>query len=453
MGIRAGSRWPYTVETLGRDATVPFPFFLAQTAAMLRFRGLEAALLDGVAVKAELNTYLDEVVRIAPDLILYETSTPSFPYDCNVVERLRTRLPETKIALAGPHVSVFPEQTLRERASVEYVLIGEYEATAVTLAQTLAKNMPPDSIAGLALRSEGQVRVNPRRALMVDLDALPMPAREPESIYHYHESLCARRPNVQLMSSRGCVFRCPFCLWPKVMYGGPNLRVRSPANVVDEIERLERDFEFQEYYFDDDAINLHPGHVEGICDELERRGLSIVWSCMAHTGRAAPEQLERMGRAGCESVKWGIETGDPELLRSLHKGTTLGKVREVLKACRGLGIRTHATFTIGLPGETDESIRRTRDLMLDLAPDSVQISLVTPFPGTELYEQYAPEDARRDWARFDGATHAVALPGGLSPDALERALADLQHCWRAHERKREGWVRRVSRAILTRLGR
>lgn len=451
VGIRAGSRWSYTVESLGRDATIPFPFFLAQTAAMLRFRQIEAVLLDGVADNAELDPYLDEVVQLAPDLVLYETSTPSFPYDCGIVSQLKARLPEVKIALAGPHVTVFAEQTLQDQTSVDYVLIGEYEATAVTLAQTLAERSPPDPIAGLAVRSGGQVRVNPRRALMVDLDALPLPARDPAAMYHYHESLCARRPNVQLMSSRGCVFRCPFCLWPKVMYGGQNLRARSPANVVDEIEQLERDFDFQEYYFDDDAINLKSGHVEGICDELTRRGLNIVWSCMAHTGRASPEQLGKMRQAGCESVKWGVETGDAKVLRRLRKGTTLGKVREVLSVCRGLGIRTHATFTIGLPGETADSIRRTRDFMRELEPDSAQISIATPFPGTDLYEQYGAEEVTHDWQKFDGATHAVAVRDGLSPEALERALADLQGQWRTIERRRKGWASRAWRSLRRRL--
>ena len=451
-GVRAGSRWPYTVDHLGRDATIPFPFFLAYTAALLAGNGLNVALMDGVAERADLDAYLDEVVRREPDLIVYETSTPSFPYDCSLTQRLRGRLAETRVAFAGPHVTVFAEQVLMQHPTVDFVLLGEYEATALELARALAREESCDGILGLALRWGGAVKVNPQRPLIDDLDALPFPARDPAAMGAYHESLCARRPNAQLMSSRGCLFRCPFCLWPKTMYGGPNLRVRSPENVVDEIETLQRDFGFREYYFDDDAINLQPGHVEGICQELQKRGLGIVWSCMGHTGRASASQLEQLRRAGCESIKWGVETGDPDVLAGLRKGTTLDKVREVFAACRSLGIRTHATFTIGLPGETAESIRRTRDFMLELGPDSAQLSITTPFPGTDMWDG-GVDLGELDWEQFDGAARAVRAGQGLEPHQLERALDELQASWDAFARRREGLLRRAWRSLRRRLGR
>ncbi len=451
VGVRAGSRWSYTVDELGRDATIPFPFFLAYAAAMLERDGFDAALLDGVAERAELDPYLDRVERLRPDLIIYETSTPAFPYDCEVAARLRERLPQARIAFAGPHVTVFPEQTLREQPAVDYVLLGEYEETALELARRLRAGEPADDLPGLAARVDGGARVNPRRPLIQDLDALPFPQRVPDVIYRYHESFCKRRPNAQLLSSRGCVFRCPFCLWPKVMYGGPNLRARSPERVVDEIERLERDFDFREYYFDDDAINLKPGHVEALCDELDRRGLRITWACMGHAGRSSPEQVARLRAAGCEAVKWGVETGDPDLLASLRKGVTLDQLRRVFAACREHGVRTHATFTVGLPGETRDSLRRTKEFMLELAPDSVQISITTPFPGTDLWRG-GPAMTQADWRLFDGAARAAAPAGELSAEELEAARDELQAAWDAFARSREGAARRLWRAVRRRLG-
>jgi len=227
------------------------------------------------------------------------------------------------------------------------------------------------------------------------------------------------------------------------MYGGQNLRVRSAASVAHEVETLERDFSFAQYYFDDDAINLETGHVEAICGELLRRRLRIVWSCMAHTGRTSEAQLTKMREAGCESVKWGVETGDPETLTRLKKGTNLKQIRDAFRVCRSLGLRTHATFTLGLPGETRDSMQRTRDFMLELEPDSTQISIATPFPGTDMFVP----DSVEEWDKFDGATHAVATPGGLSVEALEQALAELQGCWEEFQRKREGVVRRAWRAL------
>ena len=158
-----------------------------------------------------------------------------------------------------------------------------------------------------------------------------------------------------------------------------------------------------------------------------------------------------MRRTGCEAIKWGVETGDPDILRRLRKGTTLEQVRHILRVCRELGIRSHATFTIGLPGETPDTIRRTRDLMLELAPDSAQISLTTPFPGTDMYDASSTGRADTDWQHFDGARHAVGGPDGMSPQDLEAALAELQSAWQAFARQREGWVRRLFRAAAARL--
>jgi len=121
----------------------------------------------------------------------------------------------------------------------------------------------------------------------------------------------------------------------------------------------------------------------------------------------------------------------------------------VLGACRQLGIRTHATFTIGLPGETADSIRRTRDFMLELAPDSTQISIATPFPGTDMFEQCGCTVG--EWEKFDGATHAVSASSALSPEELESALAELQACWEEVRRRQVGWPRRIWRAIRARL--
>ena len=151
VGIRAGSRWSYTVESLGRDATIPFPFFLAQTASLLESHGFDITLMDGVAEKAELDPYLDRVVQADPQLIVYETSTPSFRYDCDIAGRLRDRLPTARIAFAGPHVTVFPAETLREQQAIDFILVGEYEATALALAEALREGRPPDGLPGLCL--------------------------------------------------------------------------------------------------------------------------------------------------------------------------------------------------------------------------------------------------------------------------------------------------------------
>ncbi len=435
-GVRAGSRWPYTMEKLSEEATVPFPFFLAYACALLRQKGHHAELLDCIALRLDLEQFYDELKNYSPDIIVMETSTPSYKFDVDVAKNIKKFFPATKFIFSGYHASIFPEVTLAENGFVDYILIGEYEYTLAELVECLKNKGNEAEIAGLGLKVNG--KINPRRLLIHDLDSLPYPVREIKTIYRYNDIFCKYRPNVQMMTSRGCVYMCPFCICPRVMYNGFNWRARSTVKIVDEIEFLLQNYDFKEFYFDDDTTNIRLIHLENICNEIKNRKLNITWSFMGHTANITREFLSLAKSSGCEGIKFGVETGSPKILKSLHKGITLEKTKLVFKWCKEIGIRTHATFTIGLLEETKKTVQETIDFMLEIDSDSIQISYVSPFPGTELYQLAKEHELLidTDWSNYDGSVGPTMRTEELSREDLIDLYQKMQNVWHKHEIKR-----------------
>jgi len=258
--------------------------------------------------------------------------------------------------------------------------------------------------------------------MIPELDRLPLPARElfPASsapdLDAYWDGFCQLRPAIQLHASRGCPFRCSFCLWTQVMYSQGQYRTFSPARVVDEMVDVRDRFHAQEVYFDDDTFVGRRRHVEGICDELERRGISdLAWSCMGDAVVPDADLIDRMAACGCIGMKFGVESASAEVLRRVGKpAVLLDRVNGLARRLAHHRIKSHATFTFGLPGETRESMRATFELACRLDVDMVQFSITTPFPGTRYHDELAAAGLLGDTEAeaFDGAQTAVAdLPG------------------------------------------
>ena len=236
LGVRAGSRWPFTMEVPEGTRIppyVPFPFFLAYAAAVLERERFPTLLVDAIAEGLTEDEYFARVKALNPDLILHETSTASFDVDLAIAKRLKETT-AARIALSGPHVSVLTDDVMKENGWIDFILIGEYELTLRELCQQLEHSGPLQDVMGLSFRRpDGAIVHNPRRPSVRDLDSLPWPARHFLPMHNYRDSFCDMpHPMLQLWSSRGCPFRCVFCLWPDVMYGDHLYRPRNAKDIV-----------------------------------------------------------------------------------------------------------------------------------------------------------------------------------------------------------------------------
>jgi anaerobic magnesium-protoporphyrin IX monomethyl ester cyclase len=425
---------------------VPFPFFLAYAAAVLEQAEHEVQLIDSIAEGMAVDSFLATVADFDPAVVLLETSTPSIQFDLALGQEIKERVPKARLALCGPHVTALPVQTLEAAPQVDLILMGEYEYTLRDLAACLEAGGDLGQVMGLAWRTlQGTVQVNPRRPLIHDLDELPWPARHLLPMHNYRDSFAGLpMPGLQMWASRGCPYRCIFCVWPKVMYGGQKYRVRDPVDVVDEMEQAVAQYDLCSISFDDDTFDIGKPRILSLCAEIRRRSLGLPWTAMARADTADHEMLEAMAGAGLYAIKYGVESGVQEIVNAADKSLDLAQVKETVRITKELGVKVHLTFTLGLPGETRDTIRRTSDFAAELDPDSVQFSIVTPYPGTTYYDM-----ARRDghlvaeqWIDFDGADRATLSTQALSPDELEAALVRARRQWRWRQVSRNFWQRK-----------
>ncbi len=448
--IRAGSRWPFSVIKKKNEKMdyVPFPFYLAYTAALLESENFDVSVIDAIPLNLTLEDFVDKAISTRPDIILFETATPTIYHDLKIAKLLKEKT-SALIALSGAHVTTFPKETLEESEYVDYILTREYELNFVDLVKKLNEGKDISDVPGLAYRNNGKILINPNKEL-VDLDKLPFPARhlfpsnDCNDMNLYWDGFCQYKPAIQMHASRGCPFHCNFCLWNQVMYENGKYRMFAPERVVDEMEDVIEKYGAKEIYFDDDTFTANKKHVLSICREIKKRGLDINWSCMGDAMITDKEMIDAMADAGCIGMKFGVESGDQEVLKAIKKPVNLNKVKEVSRWCAEKGIKTHATFTFGLSGETKESMEKTLKFAKELDVDSVQFSITTPFPGTRYYEELDEKGLllTKDWSAYDGACSFVAKNPNLTHEEIEDFCKKASGRWLKHKIKDLNWVRR-----------
>lgn len=405
-GVKAGSRWASIRPKRETLQYYPFPFFMAYARAACGQQGLEARLLDAVAEGMTTEVALKAVELYRPDICVIETATPSITIDLEFARLVKERLGPV-VVMSGPHASALPEHVLGYE-QCDVALITEYDYTLPELIKTLSNNGDLAAVKGIAYKSNGAVVRTPLRPLIEDLDELPYPERDEIPLEKYTDPTCKRYPNLCIISSRGCPYKCIFCLEPYVFYSKPNYRMRRAAAVVDEIEFVMKRYQVEEIYFDDSSFSLGNNRAREISEEILKRNLKVYWSCMADA-RTDYETLALMKRSGCHGLKFGVESGDERLLKAINKPLDLNEVKRFAKDCKRLGIFTHGTFMFGLPGETPETMKTTLDFAFSLKLTTAQFSVATPFPGTEFYKIAKQQGWLKDekWEDFEG--------GGKSP--------------------------------------
>lgn len=432
LGVRAGSRWSFTSEPDkdGRIHYIPFPFFLAYATSLLKKDGKDAKIIDAIAEGISEQNLLERIRSYGPELIVVETSTPSFKNDVKIARDIHLSFPNIEIAMCGPHACVFSEQILKEYNFVNYILIGEYEYTLLDLVDRLENKLNLESMPGLAYMKRDKIKVNSPRPTIDNLDSLPWPERESLPIYKYNDAFASLpRPNVQMWSSRGCPFQCIYCLWPQTVYKEHKYRKRNPVDVVDEMEYLTKRFNFKAVYFDDDVFNIDRHHVLGICKEIKTRKIEVPWAAMARADLMDGELLRSMSGAGLCAIKYGIESVDRNILNFCKKNMNLDKTQKIIEITKKLGIKVHLAFCLGLPGETGQTIQKTANFIQETKPDSIQFSFATPFPGTE-YFRYMEDKGHllsKNWSDYDGNYKCIIKTDDLSNQDLERIRIDLSN--------------------------
>jgi hopanoid biosynthesis associated radical SAM protein HpnJ len=379
-----------------------YPTWLAQPAALVPGSKLIDAPADGLGLK--------DVLSLAQDyeLVILHTSSPSFPTDAHVAERLKAQNPRLVVGMVGAKVAVDPEGSLRASAAIDFVAREEFDYTC----QEVAEGRPLPTVLGLSYRaSSGAIRHNDARPMIPDMDALPWVSplyKRDLTIENYFIGYL-QHPYVSFYTGRGCRSKCTFCLWPQTV-GGHKYRVRSPASVIEEVRWIKENLpQVKEIFFDDDTFTDFKPRAEEIARGLGKLG--VTWSCNAKAN-VPYETLKIMKDNGLRLLLVGYESGNDRILHNIRKGLRTDIARRFTSDCRKLGVIVHGTFILGLPGETAETIRQTIRFAVEINPHTIQVSLAAPYPGTQLYR----EAIERGWLAENANLNLVNAQGvQLSP--------------------------------------
>jgi len=363
---------------LKREEVIIPPLGLAYLASVLEREGHGVRIFDAFALRLSWNEFEEEVKKEKADLIGIGGMTPTIDLSLRAIKICR---PHTRtIVMGGPHFSVRQQEFFKDCPELDFGIVGEGEASFPALVRRLEEGKDPWDVPGLV----GPDQLNQPGDFIGNLDGLPFPARHllPNASYRY--ALWPGKKVTTLITSRGCPYRCIFC---DKSISGSKWRARSPRNVLDEMEQIVKELKIQSLVIYDDLFTFDKQRTIEICQGILERGLQFEWKCEGRVDRADREMLSWMKKAGCKLIAYGVESGNQEGLDYLRKGITLPQIRRAFELTRQAGIRPMAYFILGIPVETFEQSLRTIEFAKELNPDYAQFSILSPYPGTKLYQE------------------------------------------------------------------
>jgi radical SAM superfamily enzyme YgiQ (UPF0313 family) len=364
-------------------------------------------VFDGarLAGDAALEGFLAQVAGFDPGWCFVATSLAVLAREVGFAQRLR-ELTGANVVLFGAAAEAFAPEILAHGAA-DAVVAGEVEAVA----PALVAGTPLAEVPGLWFL-EGSTPRCTGRALVQDLDRLPFPdwGAVPLARYCYHP-LLPRTPFATISSSRGCSFACDYCPYAAVQ--GTCFRAQSPGRTLDELEQLARVHRVRSVLFRDPNFALDRGRVLALCEGMVRRGLRLDWGCETRLDLLDDELCEALARAGCRNVEVGLDSLSGEAMAAHHRLTRAPAfVRERVRALVKRGVGCTGLFVVGLPGDTEASVRATMDFADTLDLTWINYQTPVPFPGTPLYERSLSQGllARLTLDQLDGRTPLLAAP-------------------------------------------
>ena len=350
--------------------------------SMLHEQGYNVKIIHMVADGVTLSGLKKIVLNFKPDVVgitVNTFQTKSTKQISQVIKSLDNRI---LIVIGGPHPSALGTKALDDFPYVYVVVAGEGEKTMIDIVE--GKSF--EEIRGICYRSDNEYIVNKPRPLSHDLDYIPLPNLDLVNLSRFYGIRpVGAYPSMYIMASRGCPFRCTFCnksVW------GSTLRVRKPNLVIEEIRWLHQKYGVNEIYFQDDTFNINRKWAVEIFQRIIDEGLNkqIVYKAAFRVDeRLLDEELLKLTKeAGFWMIFYGVESGNQGVLNGMKKGVTIREIKRAFELTHKVGLKTNASFIIGMPGESKETVVDTLNLYKEIKPDYFSFIFAIPFPNTEL---------------------------------------------------------------------
>lgn len=396
------------------------PLGLCYLAGVLEREGYPVNIIDANLLNLSHKDILKEIEKGPPNVIGLYATTLGIEIAEDLAKNIKDNFPQIYVVIGGPHISGYGKGTLKCKY-FDFGIIGEGEYSFLNLIKHLeSRGENFEGLKGLVYRRNGEIIQNEPLLPIESLDEIPFPARHLlPHIKNYHPKimLFRKQPVAHILTSRGCPYRCIFCQTPF----GKRVRFHSAEHVADEITSLVQDFGAREIKINDDTFNLIEDRIIEICNILKKREINIPWSCNLRVDTVNDKNfLKAIKDRGCWLIRLGLESGNQKVLDALKKGITLEQSKQVCHWAREVGLRIQAFFIIGNPLDTEETILETIHFAKSLPIHYPAFSLMTPFPGTELWEK-AGEYGTFSYSRFSDLALSYKptfIPKGLNKEKL-----------------------------------
>jgi anaerobic magnesium-protoporphyrin IX monomethyl ester cyclase len=388
----------------------------------------------------------DVIRRYKPDFVGIAGKTVTYKIALEIARLVKEIDKNIPVILGGPHPTICPEDILAD-ANVDFAVRGEGEETISALLEYLrggGRGGDIGRIDGLSHRGANGIINNRMRAPITDLDALAFPLRECLINIHNHPPIIFNSMINDLIGSRGCCFNCTFCS-VRTMWGR-KIRFRSVDNVIAEIVHMKKEFGTTEFHLWDDSFSINKDYMRQFCETMIRRKISVLWSCSTRIDLLDQPLIQLMKKAGCMTMFVGIESGSERILKYIKKDISLGQVRQTAQLLKKAGMPWKAYFIIGFPEETEEDIRETFTFMQSIRPNRLYLTVFTPYPGTELFNEVKAlgmlkEDI--DWSVIESRSPYNAFVRRIPKDKFKELAFDICAYVDRYNNKSESFVKKI----------
>lgn len=389
---------------LPKNREIRPPLGLLYVAGALEAAGHKVLIIDAEPEMLSPDEIFRRLMLHEPDVVGVTATTPEIDGAQLLCRMIKAKHKNIVTMVGGAHISALPRETLSACPEIDYAVVGEGELSGVHV----VNNLPDEKI----IRS-----VN-----ISSTDLVPFPARHLLD-YQWYKYAQPSEGIVQMdvvESIRGCPFMCTFC-----SVRGVKPRARNVIKVVDEIEDSYIKFGTKFMMFFDDTLTVNKQHVFDLCDEIIKRGLNkkIVFYANTRANTTTPEMLDKLIEAGVTEMSMGVETGSKDMMKLIRKGCNPNQYEQVYKWMSERGLQTRASFIVGLPHETHETVRQSIDFAKKLDLMRCSVNILTPYPGTHTYKQALEHDGVhlvcKDWREFKRWGNSVIRTDDLAGGDLQ----------------------------------
>jgi len=354
-------------------------------AAVAERRGHVVKVIDADVEGYTIDSLAGEIVNCDYDMVGITATSPIFHKAVSLAKMLKSEGYKNHILIGGEHINIFKGEAFFD--CFDFAFVGESDFSFNEFLGHYESNYKDfHSVKGLIFRKDGHVVINESGSRIDNLDKLEFPAMHllKRNSYIMTFAKFSSREYLPIMATRGCPFKCVFCSEPLT---NPKVRFRSPKNIVDEMEKFSKELGITHFFFLDSNITLKRQQIEDVCREILKRGLKVTWEGWTRANLVDLNILKLMKQAGMIRISYGIESGDPELLKIIKKEVSHSDMLNAFKMTEEVGIEVACSLMIGLPGETRASAERTIEFVRNI-PQILysNLSIANPYPGTEMYQ-------------------------------------------------------------------